>query len=247
MTENELQAPIYLFQMGKVGSVSLQSTLAAQVNNHIVHAHDYSEMAPADKYALESRRRANLPVSVITPVREPLSRNVSAFFQNFKRDTGFEVADRQWDVDEVRELFLRRYPHQVCLDWFDCQFRPTFGIDVYAQVFPRQQKWATYQTGSIRVLVYRCDLGLSEQLAVLSGFLGRKIDRWVLANRADDKDYAGLYREFTEAAGFPEAYISRMCGSQYCRHFWSEQEIRATAEKWRTQRVHPQLQAAAGW
>ena len=231
--ELEALGPIYIFQMGKVGSYSLQITLAEYLGNRIVHRHCFEEMSPEEQHLLTSRRSAGLPIQVITPIREPLARNVSAFFQTFKRDTGFELSDRHWGQAELLELFLQRYPHDESLDWFDLSFRPVTGIDIYQEPFPKQQKWVIHEKDSLRILIYRSDLGREEQLTVISDFLGHKIGAWVPANRAEDKDYAGIYRDFCDQTILPESYISRMSDSRFCRHFWSETEIRSNADRWR--------------
>ena len=233
MDKIEASGPIYIFQMGKVGSVSVQDTLAGSLSNKIVHAHCFEEMAREDQELLTSRLGAGLPIHVISPVREPVSRNVSAFFQTFKRDTGFELADRPWKQEELLALFLQRYPHDESLDWFDLSFRPMIGLDIYLESFPRQRKWHVYTRGSFRILIYRTDLSRAEQLAVLAGFVGCKLDAWNMGNRAEDKDYAELYRAFCAQVVLPDDYLSRMSESRYCRHFWSEAEIKANADRWR--------------
>lgn len=233
MVTIQASEPIYIFQMGKVGSVSVQDTLAGSLSNKIVHAHCFEEMSQEDQELLTSRHSAGLPITVITPVREPLSRNVSAFFQTFKRDTGFEFTARPWNQDELLTLFLQRYPHEESLDWFDISFRPMIGLDIYAEPFPRQQKWQVYTRGSFKVLIYRTDLSRQEQLAVIAGFVGCKVDAWIMGNRAEDKDYAEIYRAFCASAILPEDYISRMSASRFYRHFWSEDEINANADRWR--------------
>ena len=228
-----LRAPVYLFQMGKVGSSSLEATLAAHLEGMVVQAHTHDSMPLRARRLLRWRRQLHLPVYVICPVREPLARNVSAFFQNFRRDTGFEISDHPWTVAELTDLFLRCYPHNVCLEWFDRHFRPTFGIDVFASPFSVEKKWAVYRRGSVRVLIFRSDLEHAEQLRLVSGFLGVEIPRWNYANQAETKDYGELYRDFVAAARLPDIYLSIMARSRFCQQFWSEDEIATTSRRWR--------------
>lgn len=225
--------PIYLFQMGKVGSASLHSTLSKKYKGIVIHAHTHDTMSEQGKRLLKWSKLLYLPVYVICPVREPLSRNISAFFQNFKRDTNYDFAERDWTVVELRDLFLENYPHNVCLEWFDSNFRPTFGIDVFAKSFPINRKWDVYRRGSIRALVYRSDLEHSEQLDVISRFIGCKIDSWNYSNRSEDKEYSDAYKNFYGSVRLPNIYISIMCKSRYCQHFWSKEEIDAFSKKWK--------------
>jgi len=224
--------PIYLFQMGKVGSSSLKATLSRKYKGAVIHAHNYGMLNGKQKGFLKWSKRLNLPVYVICPVREPLSRNVSAFFQNFKRDTGYEFLDREWSAIELRELFLNHYPHNVCLEWFDKNLRTTFGINVFATAFPVKRKWNTYKKGSIRLLVYRSDLDHSEQLNIVSRFIRCNIDGWIYGNKSAEKEYGEAYRSFCDSVALPDIYISIMCNSLFCRHFWSKEEIDVNSKKW---------------
>ena len=228
-----LHAPVYIFQMGKVGSSSLQATLTAHLKGSVYQAHNHDSMPLRARRQLRWRRRLGLPVYVICPVREPISRNVSAFFQNFKRDTGFDTSERPWTTVELVALFLQHYPHNICLEWFDRHFRSTFGIDVFAQPFSHEKKWAVYRRGSVRALVFCSDLAHDDQLTIVAGFLGREIKAWNYANQAEDKDYRQLYRDFCTSGRLPELYLSIMGGSRFCRQFWSKDAIEASARKWR--------------
>ncbi len=221
--------------MGKVGSCSVQHTIAARTSHRVVHGHCLPEMAEATRRELGEALRQGRTVQVISPVRDPISRNVSAFFQNFERDVGAAVGSRAWSVDELLGLFLRRYPHRSCLQWFDDEFRPHFGIDVYARPFAVDRRWQVYEQGPVRLLVYRTDLELGAQLEVISSFLGERLGSWVMANCSADKSYGQLYRQFCRQAVLPENYLQELGHSRYYRHFWSEAEIADQVRRWRSE------------
>lgn len=227
-----LHAPIYLFQMGKVGSSSLRATLAERWPGPVFHGHGFEKLCDNGKRVASWRLRLRLPILVISPVREPIARNVSAFFQNFHRDTGFQFADRTWTSAELKELFLKHCRHNVPLEWFDRHLRTAFGVDVFARPFDVDRRWSTYRHRSVRVLVYRADLDRDEQLRVVSRFVGRTIDRWSYDNVAEDKDYAALYADFCATVRLPTSYVRVMCESRYCRQFWSAEEIAQTSARW---------------
>ena len=77
---DKYQTPVFIFQMGKVGSSSLKVTLEAKLKGAVVHSHSYKHLSKENRKMLDRRKRLKLPISVICPVREPISRNVSAFF-----------------------------------------------------------------------------------------------------------------------------------------------------------------------
>lgn len=233
MLQAILRTPVVIFQMGKVGSSSLETTLSKKFNGTVIHAHQYATLNANQQRHLAWRRRLHLPVYLISPVREPIARNISAFFQNFRRDTGLELSAREWTVPELRDLFLQHYPHNTCLEWFDAHLRTSFGIDVLSEPFPIEKKWHTYKKGSVRLLVYRTDLDHTQQLDIVARFLGCALDRWDYANLSEDKEFAGIYKTFCAAVTLPELYLNLMYQSRFSRKFWSAEEMAEYAKKWR--------------
>src|SRR5437016_4459341 len=96
------RTPVVIFQMGKVGSSSLHDTLAKKLKGPVIHAHHFAGLTADQQRNLTWRRRLHLPIYVISPAREPVARNISAFFQNFQRDTGMEIAGRDCSIPELR-------------------------------------------------------------------------------------------------------------------------------------------------
>lgn len=231
---NLITTPIFLFQMGKVGSSSLNSTLNANYHGLTVHAHNYQMLTEKQKAILRWRKRLRLPIYVICPIREPLSRNISAFFENFNRDTGLKFADKkEWPSDELLDLFLTHYPHNVCLEWFDSNLKTTFGVDVFSQPFPIARKWEIYKHKSIHVLIYRSDIEHSTQLNIISSFIGYHFSEWTYNNISADKKYGEIYKKFVGSVKLPDSYISKMCDSKFCRKFWSEEEIEMIKDRFK--------------
>jgi len=225
--------PIFVFQMGKVGSTSLTSTLSNRYHGLVKQAHNEQMLTEKQKTRILWRNRLKLPIYVICPVREPLSRNLSAFFENFCRDTGLNFSDKEWTSDELLDLFLKHYPHNVCLEWFDNSLRTTFGIDVFSQPFPTKQKWQIYKYKSIRVLIYRSDLDHSKQLDIVSKFVGQELSEWSYSNISASKEYAEIYKRFISSVKLPDIYISIMCNSKFCRQFWSKEEVEMIKERFK--------------
>lgn len=223
--------PIFLFQMGKVGSSSVRTTLESQYKGLVVHAHNDKMLTNKHKFILYWRMKLRLPIYVICPIRDPLSRNVSAFFQNFTRDTGFELMEKEWTTDELLKLFLNRYNHNVSIEWFDRHMRSVFGLDVYAEAFDVHQKWKVYKRKSVKVLVYRSDLDRSLQQEVISQFIGRDFSGFKEDNVTSEKQFGNKYKAFVDEAKLPDVYKTILCRSAYCRHFWSKSEIEAIRSK----------------
>ena len=148
----------------------------------------------------------------------------------------------------LKELFLtdsrpnrdHQTPHHIemaersfILNWFEEEFKPLTHIDVYKQRFPIDRKWQIYKRGFTQVLLYRVDLERSEQTKLISRFLGIKLDEVKLKNSAEKRHYAEHYSRFRESVKLPEQYIRRMHDSRFARHFWSSEELKVAADKWR--------------
>ena len=196
------------------------------------------------KFMIVWRAKLGLPLSVICPIREPIARDVSAFFTFYiGRALGLFA---EADLGKLEELFLtgprhRRVSrdhtmaeHEFTLNWFDEHLKPLTRIDVYKQPFPIDRKWQIYRRGFTRVLVYRIDLKRSEQAKLISRFLGIKLDDMRLENATRNKDWYEPYSRFRESVKLPERYIGRMHNSRFAKHFWSAQELKAEADKWRS-------------
>ena len=108
---------------------------------------------------------------VVTMVRDPVQRNVSAFFQNLESAEDVWVAEelRRRDADDVADelvgRFLEAYVHADehpstdanPLTWFDDELKPVFGIDVFATPFPTSRGYDTYRSASARLLLIRLE------------------------------------------------------------------------------------------
>ena len=258
---------IFVFQMGKVGSrsicFSIQKSLEEQDKGQgswgareigdtiLIHSHTDLGVPPSYKRMILWRAKLGLPLNVICPIREPIDRDVSAFFFIFVERRLNLLANAS--LRELKELFLtdsrpplrikprinptpaneRIMEHQYILDWFDRYFRPLTRIDVYKEPFPIDRKWKIYRRGFTRVLLYRTDLKRSEQSKLISDFLDIKLGEMVSKNMARGRDYAKLYLRFRESVKLPEWYIGRMHNSRFAQHFWSQEELKAAANKWR--------------
>lgn len=228
----ELAPPVHVFQMGKVGSSSIYRTLLASWPGRVLHAHHPRDLAADELRSLRRRRRLGLPVLVISPVRSPIARTVSSFFENFEGTSGHAWNDRDWTVDELRALFLERAAHRFAAEWHERQLRPLFGIDVFAKPFPRARGWDEYRSGPVRALVYRSDLDRDAQLETVSRFLGRPVGPWVVANEGASKEYGDHYRALLADPRLPALYARLMHQGRFASHFWTRAELDREAERW---------------
>ena len=156
-----LDKPILIYQVGKVGSQTVQLGIldllpARQMRfqtglcrpAHHIHSvdNDNSLLFPSKKDGLNDPVvRINggvIPMiveedgwNVVTIVRDPVARNFSAWnaFQNRKGD------------------FIEDYLHDAMFKWFDRQLVKFMGVNVYDQPFDAERGWSIYHNPSSKV------------------------------------------------------------------------------------------------
>jgi hypothetical protein len=184
---------------------------------------------------------------VISLVREPVSRNVSAFFQqhaswerNFHHRMRHAPANASVSA-ELRQHFLHGYEHHdLPLTWFDTEMKEVLGVDVLASSFPHAAGYRTYEKGAARLLILRMEDLDRVAPRAMKEFLGLE----GLATRheysATEKWYAGIYRGFVESRPLPLDYIDRMLASRYARCFYTQAELEALRKRWSRDAVLPE-------
>lgn len=263
--KSNLEYSIIVYQMGKVGSMSVyesllktyESLLKTYPNFQIYHVHmlhklDQMEKAVRRKYEnpiftlkeIEKGRRllerikaapANLPLNIITMVRDPLSQRVSDFFENMPQQIPeFEESYKQGrlTIDVIKGYFFQ-HPAFSSPDsnWFDHQLKPVFNIDVFETPFSKERGFQIYKNDTARILLVRTEDINRVIEEALYQFLG--INTFVLRtkNRSNEKNYASLY-ELCKKMPLPRDYVEAVYSSRLCHHFYTEKEIERFKKHW---------------
>lgn len=197
---------ICIHQVGKVGSTSVLKTLNHFLPGEKIHqTHGLSEHQMLDaiiRWLDRSRRNpgfkpspnllSSIEVSgylcggtaqrdwyLLSLVRDPIGRNVSAFFQNLHlvwvhqlplaaREICARILRKKaGDIageDEIREvakalaaLFHQQYFQQFLDRWFEDEMRGVFGIDVFSEPFSSERGYQIYQKDRVRLLLLRIE------------------------------------------------------------------------------------------
>ncbi len=176
--------------------------------------------------------RPGLEAKVINLVREPVGRNISAYFQVLDKLWQTERAHEQISLERLIEGFYEKFTHDRVLSWFDEEFKPVLGVDVYEHEFPHESRCLRLRHGPYDILLMRVDLDDALKEKHLSEFLGVEGIDLLPENVAAKKPYAATYREFLRALRLPEEYVDRMLDSKYARHFFTPEERGALRSKW---------------
>lgn len=267
------EGPVLILQMGKVGSKSVFAGVsAAGLDRPIYHAHFLS----ADRTAkTESQRRkffrterysylkrpwlnqfllqrynsgdSDRVWKIVTLTREPVGRNISAFFENLEftplSSAGtYEISSDYYqieptvvsvdDMTTLAHLFYARARHDSALRFFNREIRDIFGIDVLCAGFPIDNGYKIYKSDRAELLVLRLE-SLAECAGVaFKEFLGIEDFKIINRNIGAKKVYAPLYDAFKRSGLIVPDYADRLYNSEYTRTFYSAREIAAVREKW---------------
>lgn len=251
--------PIFLYQMGKVGSTSLEVAFQSSgVPVHHIHSlgGDFSDQFRFHRTRLPLRRRIenrlfgtaqrlllnlpNRPARVLTLVREPLARNLSAFFQLLRNviweDSRFNTRDDRDLIPLLTDAFHRYFRQNSSMTWIDREIRGQLGIDLYSHLFDPAQGWMRIRQRHIDLLVVRAE-NLDQCVPVISQFTGIAELHLPKVNLSDRKWYGTLYRDFRESYVPSPALLDELYDTLYMRHFYSAEETARFRQQWLKQPV----------
>jgi len=186
--------------------------------------------------ALPGDAIVDYPWRIVSVIREPVARNVSAYFLSIDRfipNVYERYRSGNIDMSEIRETFLREYLHEIPLSWFDREVDDVFGVDVYAHSFPNQGTYALIEQGAIRIAIVKVEALEDAYRPALERLLGHSPG--ALRNThisVKDEPYAEIYREFLRSPGLPRGYLEKMYDSVFARHFYSPAERSEFMERW---------------
>jgi hypothetical protein len=266
-------APILVLQMGKVGSKSVQAGLEAiSLDRPIYHAHFLSQERTArtekqrrkffrtEKYSYLRRPWLNQFLldtfrnddsgpkwKLITLTREPVGRNISAFFENLEvvpldTEGEFEISSDYYRIEptvvsidqpqQLAKLFFERATHDSPLKFFDREIRDIFGIDVLADGFSPAKGYGIYSSDRAEILVLRLESLADCADEAFKEFLG--IDNFQIINRniGSKKVYAPLYDAFKKHAVIDAGYATKLYDSRFMHTFYDDGEIAAARARW---------------
>ncbi|QEY32769.1 hypothetical protein EVJ50_11560 [Synechococcus sp. RSCCF101] len=238
-TDDAADELVLVYQLGKVGSSTVAATLRARLTNSlVVQAHYLSEafkqraagkapytwaLRQIERVERFRSRHPDSPVRIITLVREPISRDLSNLFQNpqIYLGEGRELADAS--VDELIQLCLKRERHDYTLGWFDSEFKPYTGIDVYEHPFDTQRGYSSIHTAGTDVLIIRMETLDQCCRPALADFLGVDVGDLIQTNITAEKPHAELARQVREQISYPRPMLRKLYASKYAKHFYGDQ------------------------
>ncbi len=222
--------PVLIYQMGKVASSSIHHSLKKQYSGAVAHAHHIGSSNWASQLFYEWFNRGQT-IKIISPVRDPIGYNISAFFHNFEIITGTPYSQNKLTTDESIQLFLDKVDHDIPLNWFDINIKKYFNVDIYSDT-SLDGDAKEYHHNNVSILVFRIDIDDIKKEKAIQDFLD--LPNFKLHNRniSSEKIYNKSYSEFKNRLKLPSTYLKKMEESKFFNHFYSKQEIAKILSKW---------------
>ena len=197
---------------------------------------------------------------IITAVREPISQNLSIFFQ---------MAEYLWDVFEywegggdVQLLFDSWIEHELKKDaymysknkiqafpffelfkyvekieyviqnWFENCFNRFFHVDLLKHPFDQEKGYSIIREENKEIFIYQIEK-LDHIKDELGDFVGAKDFRLINENVGQNKWYKRAYQAAKKEIILTEKYVNDCYQLDWVRHFYSDKDIRSFQQSWK--------------
>lgn len=239
-----------LYTMGSCGTSSINYAL--QISGYPAFSahwlqHDRSQSVaefPALNVDLVHRikTRTGLPLKVIVPIREPVARNVAAYWRVLQsRNIMSPDRLKVCDTTCVQKMFIYNYNMNYPDQWFQLELMDLFGFNPFELEFDHDLGYSIYDVDDHKILIIRlenCDERLHEALYKL---LGVKNIHMQEMNTYEGKKWKNShgdygikrYKEF-KATPLPRDFVNKHYDLDYAQHFWTDEERRELVGKWTT-------------
>ncbi|MDY6994390.1 MAG: putative capsular polysaccharide synthesis family protein, partial [Pseudomonadota bacterium] len=249
--------PILILTMGKVASTSVHESLKAKVKNcGIYHIHFLSEnMINSSNVFFKSKSiptpyhiaissalnkvNAKEDSKIITLVREPISRIVSDFFQNYKKYEPELLSSNKEEfkknvLDSITKSIYEYEPRDNYeTKWFDEEIVSNLGIDIYEQDFDYSDGYKIYPDANEgRLIIIRLE-DLDECFSkAMNEFLNVNNVSMIVNNAGKNKEYSEIYDYIKANLVIPKSVCEKIYSTKYMRYFYSQEEINNFVKKW---------------
>jgi hypothetical protein len=224
--------PVFIYQMGKVGSISIKNALAQVYPGKVVHGHrffiDHPDWRTRRLYNWVSD---NKQLKIISPIRNPIDRNISFFFQNLNKYTGSSNGESDFTISELIEIFLSKFDHDSPNRFYKNDMMTNFSIDVFDSAFP-DHGYKIYRKNNISLLVIKSELSNRIKSNAIKKFVGLAHLDLKHENISQSKLYGSKYEKFKQELKIPSKYLDLICHSKYFTHFYSDISIEQIRNEW---------------
>lgn len=243
---NEIKGvDVVTYTLGKSGSSSINYTLMNRYPfRKIFHVHflsDYwiKEVFPgtphernihkAEDYFAYKAKKPNNITKYIALVREPIGRDISGFFQNYR------LMNMQIDKDNLESIRQQIYGrgHDLALNWFDTDFFNYTGYDIFKTPFDKTKGYQIYKIDNqTELLIIRTDKLSMVFTKAMKEYIGVTFDKLINFNLSKNKKDGFVIKALKSYYYEEENDLDLVYNSKFMRHFFNDKEIAEYRQKW---------------
>lgn len=235
-----------VYSMGKVGSDAVRMTLLKyQPFVKTFHMHFLSDQWKRKVEAIGMKYNSDIKnylktkkylndnnekrVKIITLVRDPISRQISEFFQNYDK-RGINL--KNTSIEEIIVDILKKDRIAFPLNWFDNEFINFTGIDIYKYEFDKEKGYTIIQANNYDVLVIKLEKLNEVFHEAFMEFLKINIPKLEKSNLGKNKSTAKLQNQVKIKLKVNEEQKQMIYSSKMVKHFYTNREIQKFIKKW---------------
>lgn len=167
-------------------------------------------------------------VKIITLVRDPIERNISAFFDAFEFLLETKEEDYSGNIEELEQIYHKTFFHDYPTNWFQNQFYKGSGIDIFKHTFSIEEGYDFIENNNTSVLLLRSDLKNSKKKRFIETFC--TVENFQIKDK--NVNSRSLYNQFKNKIKFSRDYLEEIYNSNLALHFFSEDERTQAIKKW---------------
>lgn len=254
---------VWVYQPGKVASASIYWSNPLRM----YHMHSLAYVFNASEEIVNICRDMldiimKRPIKIITGVREPISRDLSLFFQgseadiwplihygnswiylfgNYSKDNRLDAQTLKKRICTFEKSLNDSFEHlgkEITknksdeFSWFDYEIKALFGVDIYEYPFDKEKGYTIIEQDNLQIFVYKSEK-LSQLEKVIGEFLEEPEFSLKNANQGEEKVYSYVYKEFKEKVKLNQQYFDYYyADNSKLKHFYTDAEIEQFKEKW---------------
>ena len=230
---------ILVYTSGKVGSSSIYKSLKKHFGDRVLFTHHLLKSNTDElkaQFELKNKKAyfqkmglfiynhyilKNKPIKIVSIVRDPIERNISAFFQHP------ELYDLNLNesIEHNKEKFENNFDHLSSLTWWTSEFEPALNLTLQEINFNIEEKYTIYKSEKLELLILRFDLNNSKKSQIIKSFF--KLSEFELnkINVTAQKKVGAFYKQFKTSYKPKKSTLNKVFNHPVNYIFYSKNEI----------------------
>jgi len=243
--------PILIYQVGKVGSSAIYSSIKKNMTNLPVYqVHNIAGAQELLSQDLQGNvpnvpahftmginlnssihKEPDIPWKIIIGIREPIARWVSDVFENIHTRYKFlKNADNTVNIEKTIQYIKDTLNEEPQEKWFDDEFLNTFGIDLTKKPFEGNSQ--IIHQGKLEILIYKFENMRTYLPEAIGTFLNIENFKLENANETSAKSTAQAYKTVKEQLKFDTLFLDTFYKKRVVSHFYTQEEIAKFKKQW---------------